>query len=175
MLEHLPEPDIPPDVDIVAVVGPAGSAAVEAYRTALDLASPHGPRPVVVVPAAPGPARIETLARAASARSVVVAIESDGGDARSVLDALATVDATAVIAVVDASVPLGTTQRWLGALGRVDALALERSCEVPDPAAVLRLGLPVVRLDGIPIDRVTWTALLCARLAAAEQHAMAQH
>lgn len=174
MLEHLPEPDIAQDADVVAVVGPVGTAAVEAHRTALDLASPNGPRPVVVVPVTPGPARIEALARAAGAGPVVVAVESDGSDARGVLDALATINATAVITVVDASVPLGTTQRWLGALGRVDALALERACEVCDPAAVLRLGLPVVRLDGIPIDRVTWTALLCAQLAAAEQRGMAQ-
>ena len=29
---------------------------------------------------------------------------------------------------------------------------------------MLQLGLPVVRLDGIPVDRYTWTAVLCAHL-----------
>jgi hypothetical protein len=34
---------------------------------------------------------------------------------------------------------------------------------------VLQLGLPVVRLDGIPVDRYTWTAVLLAQLGPAQQ------
>jgi hypothetical protein len=85
-----------------------------------------------------------------------------------VLDTLTTVQVGAVIAMVDAAAPLEVTQRWVDALGQVDALALEGATSVSDPAAVLQLGLPVVRLDGVPVDRVTWTALLCAQLMAAE-------
>jgi hypothetical protein len=36
--------------------------------------------------------------------------------------------------------------------------------DLPDPARYLGLGGPVIRWDGIPVDRVTWAALLTARL-----------
>lgn len=172
ILEYLPEPDIDPDATVVAVVGPTGTVALEAYRTALDLAEGHRPRPVVVVPAEEGPEREDALVKARYGGPVVVAVESDGGRAAPVLDTLAAVGARVVLTVVDATVPLEHTRRWLSSLGSIDALVLDRTFEVRDPAAALQLGLPIVRLDGIPIDRVTWTALLCARLVAAEQSAV---
>ena len=52
----------------------------------------------------------------------------------------------------------------LDALGQVDALTVEGTASSDEPAAVLQLGLPVVRLEGIPVDRFTWTAVLCAQL-----------
>jgi len=169
MLEHMPDPDIHPDAPVVAVVGPAGAVRLEAHRTAVDLAVADEPRPVVVVPATVGTERATAIARALRSGPVVIAVETDGHDSGLVLDTLTTVQAGAVIAVVDATAPLETTQRWLDALGQVDALALDGGSSVPDPAAALQLGLPVVRFDGIPVDRVTWTALLCAQLLAADQ------
>ena len=168
MLERMPDSDIDPDATVVAVVGPAGGVQLEAHRTAIDLATDAGPRPVVVVPATVGTERATAVARALRSGPVVLAVESAGDDAGLVLDTLTTVQAGAVIAVVDAAAPLERTQRWLDALGQVDALVLDGATTVPDPAAVLQLGLPVVRLDGVPVDRVTWTALLCAQLMAAQ-------
>jgi hypothetical protein len=174
MLERMPDPDIHPDAPIIAVVGPADSVRLEAHRTAVDLAVADEPRPVVVVPATVGTERASAIARALRSGPVVLAVETDGRDAGIVLDTLTTVQAGAVIAMVDATAPLERTQRWLDALGQVDALTLEGGSEAPDPAAALQLGLPVIRFDGIPVDRVTWAALLCAQLMAAEQLEAAQ-
>ncbi|HEY6798013.1 MAG TPA: hypothetical protein VI248_25335 [Kineosporiaceae bacterium] len=171
MLEHMPDPDIAPDAPVVAVVGPGESVRLEAHRTAVDLAVGGQPRPVVVVPAEIGTERASAITRALRSGPVVLAVETDRRDAGLVLDTLTTVRATAVIAVVDAAEPLPATQRWLDALGQVDALALEGGAEMPAPASALQLGVPVIRFDGIPVDRVTWTALLCARLVLAEQAA----
>jgi hypothetical protein len=115
-----------------------------------------------------GTERAAAITRAMRIGPVVLAVQTDGADAGLVLDTLTTVGAGAVIAVVDAATPLETSQRWLDALGQVDALALDGASAVTDPAAALQLGLPVIRLDGIPIDRVTWAALLCAGLLAAQ-------
>jgi hypothetical protein len=98
-----------------------------------------------------------------------VAIETDGYECdESDLETLQALGAAAVIAVVDADRPTDQSQRWLDALGQVDAIAVDNATAVADPASVLQLGLPVVRLDGIPVDRVTWSALLCAQLEAAD-------
>lgn len=174
MLRHLPEPDVDPDARVVAVVGPAGSVLLEAHRTALDLATDAGPRPVVVVPATPGVRRAAAIDRALRSGPIVLAVETPGDgtdrdEAALVVDALATVRVGAVIAVVDALTPAAVTRRRLNVLGRVDALVLDHAADAPDPASALQHGLPVVRLDGIPVDRVTWTALLCAQLLAAER------
>jgi hypothetical protein len=165
MLDRLPTLDLDPDTRIVAVVGPASSVTMEAHRTALDLATDDRPRAVVVVPARQGQARRSAVARAQRLAGGVVAIATESyDDVESVLDTLQAVGAGAVIAVVEAGRDLGATQAWLEALDDVAALAIHGAGAVSDPAAVLQLDLPVVRLDGIPIDRVTWTALLCARL-----------
>ena len=84
------------------------------------------------------------------------------------LATLRSLDAGAVIALVDALRPTDESQRWLDTLGQVDAITVDNAMAGGEPAAVLQLGLPVVRLDGIPVDRMTWTALLCAQLEAAE-------
>ena len=89
-----------------------------------------------------------------------------GTDTDSVRSLLRSVHAEAVIAVVDARRRLEDTTRWLEALERVDALAVDGGLDVPDPATALHLELPVSRLDGIPLDRFGWTALLCAWLQA---------
>jgi hypothetical protein len=163
VLAGLPEPQIDADSRLLAVVGPAGTARMEAHRVALDLAGDDGPRTVVTVPAADGPARWSALAATAGPGEVVAAVE-EGPTAEATATTLRLLGADAVIAVIDAAEPLDTSARRIAALGRVDALTVEGAAEVSDPAAVLGLGLPVVRLDGIPIDRVTWTALICARL-----------
>ena len=175
MLSRMPEVDIDPATRIVAVVGPASSVLLEAHRTALDLPTETAdgpvPRPVVLVPAAAGAERAAALAEARLIGDVVVAIEADdtadGTGAQRAVEALHTAGAGAVIAIVAADAPLERAQAFLDALGQVDALAVEGTGTSSEPAAVLQLGLPVVRLDGIPIDRYTWTAVLLAQLGPA--------
>jgi len=165
MLDRLPDVDIDPATRVVAIVGPSSSVRLEAHRTALDLATGAAPRPVIVVPARAGAERGSALTEARHLGDVVVAIEADGdyGVPRAV-ESLQTVEAGAVIAVVSATDPIERSQAMLDALGQVDALAVEGTASSDEPAAVLQLGLPVVRLEGIPVDRFTWTAVLCAQL-----------
>ncbi|HET9655773.1 MAG TPA: hypothetical protein VFP72_10500, partial [Kineosporiaceae bacterium] len=168
MLERMPDVDIDPDVEVVALVGPRSVVQLEAHRTALDLPLEDRPRPVVVVPA-DGRNRGSAIAKAHKLGTVVVAIETEGYTCdAAVVESLQTLAAGAVIAVVDADRPVEESQRWLDGLGQVDAVCVDNTTAVGDPAGVLQLGLPVVRLDGIPVDRVTWTALLCAQLEAAD-------
>ncbi len=170
MLDRLPVLDIDPDTRIVAVVGPAALVTLEAHRTALDLPVGDRPRTVVVVPPGKGQSRRTVVARVQKLDAGVVAIATDGyDDVEAVLDTLQAVGAGAVVAVVEAGRDFEATQAWLEALEDVDALVVEGAAAVSDPAAVLRLDLPVVRLDGIPVDRVTWSALLCARLVTATE------
>jgi hypothetical protein len=165
MLDRLPDVDIDPATRVVAIVGPSSSARLEAHRTALDLATGPAPRPVIVVPARAGAERGSALTEARHLGDVVVAIEADGdfGIPRAV-ESLQTVEAGAVIAVISAADPIERSQAMLDALGQVDALAVEGTASSDEPAAVLQLGLPVVRLEGIPVDRFTWAAVLCAQL-----------
>jgi hypothetical protein len=168
MLERMPDVDIDPEVEVVALVGPRGAVQMEAHRTALDLPLDDRPRPVVVVPR-DGRSRGPAIAKANKLGTVVAAVETDGYTCdETALETLQALGAGAVIAVVDAGRPTEESQRWLDALGQVDAIAVDNAAAVGDPASVLQLGLPVVRLDGIPVDRVTWSALLCAQLEVAD-------
>jgi hypothetical protein len=172
MLAQMPELDADPDVPVVAVVGLPGSVQLEAHRIAVDLAVGNRPRRVLVVPTDDPPQRDAALDTALHAENLVAAVETlatDAAHAARVRTTLRQLRAQLVIVVVDATQPLEETRAWLAGIGRVDALAVENATEVSDPAAALRLDLPVVRLDGIPVDRVTWTALLCAQLDLAER------
>ena len=71
-----------------------------------------------------------------------------------------------MIAVIDASRPLEENTRWIEALEKVDAIALDGALDNARPAEVLNLEVPVIRVDGIAVDRIGWAALLCAQLAA---------
>jgi hypothetical protein len=165
MMDRMPNVDIDPATAVVAVVGPAASVQLEAHRTALDLAIGSTPRPVLLVPAERGAERAAALTEARYVGDVVVAIACEGeADVPAALEALQATGAGAVLVVVSAAEPIERTQAWLDALGQVDGLAVEGTGGSDEPAAVLQLGLPVVRLDGIPVDRYTWTAVLCAQL-----------
>jgi hypothetical protein len=165
VLEPMPEPDIDANAPVVAVVGSASVAELEAHRTALDLPVGTRPRAVVTIPAKGAEERRAAVAAARNIRPVVVAVETDGyRNVSSARRALKSVQPDVVIAVVDATRPVSEAAAWLAELGRVDAIALDHLLDVVDPAAVLALDLPVIRMDGIPVDRFGWTALLCAHL-----------
>lgn len=159
----------PDDAPVAVIVGRQDLLVLEAHRTALDLADDDMPRPVVVVDARPSFARDAgmTAARALDRLVAAVSLPSyDVADARHAATTASDLGAGVVIAVVDATIDAEQTAAWLQALGRVDALAVLGASNVPDPARCLSFGVPVVRLDGIPVDHVTWTALLCAHLQA---------
>jgi hypothetical protein len=166
ILDRLPQPRITDDVTVIAVVGPADVVELEAARTALDLPAQNRPRPVVAVPAPAGADRRTAVARSRRTRPVVVSVATDGHhDTAATREVLREVKADAVIAVVDATRPLDEITRWIEALEQVDALALDGALDGDRPAGVLALDLPVIRVDGISVDRVGWAALLCAQLA----------
>jgi hypothetical protein len=170
MLSAMPSLDIDLDASrVVAVVGRPDTVVLEAHRIAIDLAGTSAPRPVVVLAADTSRASATALLAARTLPEVVVAVPAGVGSARSddVGAALHSVSAQVVIAVIDASAPRAATAAWLEALDQVDALAVVGADTVADPAHVLGYGLPVIRLDGIPVDQVTWAAMLCAHLRAA--------
>jgi hypothetical protein len=101
-------------------------------------------------------------------RPTVVAIDvplarKPGTFASSVLEAL---EPSATWAVVDAWRKPEDVGAWTDALGGVDAIALESTEDTTSPAAILRLGIPVGRVDGHPASAALWTALLVERLEA---------
>ena len=168
MLDGLPQSDVDRTTPVVAVVGPAGGVQFEAHRLALDLHVGNRPRPVVVVPAR-GTGRVAAMATVHRLETCIVALECDDeGDLAAVLEAFEVVQPSAVVAMVDASLPISATQEWLDALQTVDLVTVDGATEAAQPAAVLRLGLPVLRLDGTIVDRTAWAALLTARLEADE-------
>ncbi|HST81967.1 MAG TPA: hypothetical protein VLL08_09570 [Kineosporiaceae bacterium] len=167
MLGQLPEPRIREDAAVIAVVGPADVVELEAHRTALELPTSGRPRAVTLVPGAVGVDRRAAIARSKRIRPVVISVPIDGYDdpagTRTILD---NIKAEAVIVVVDASRPLAEITAWVQALEQVDAIALDGALDLHSPAAVLGLDVPVIRVDGITVDRIGWAALLCAQLAA---------
>jgi hypothetical protein len=165
VLAELPEPAIDPHAPVVAVVGAHGIAELEAHRTALDLPVGARPRAVVTVPVGSPEERRAAIAAARHIRPLVVAVEThDYDDPEAAAEVLASVQADVVIAIVDATRPVHESGAWLHHFERVDAIAVDGALEVTTPAAVLALEVPVVRIDGIPIDRFGWAALLCAHL-----------
>ena len=100
------------------------------------------------------------------ARPTVVAVDCRPGRAdgwaRRILDAL---EPTMVWGAVDASRKPEDVSAWAEHVGGIDALAVSRLDETVSPAAVLRCGIPVGRIDGAAATPAEWTARLAPRLA----------
>jgi hypothetical protein len=77
---------------------------------------------------------------------------------------IASLHPTAVWGVVDATCKSEDIAAWAGALGGLDALALENVDVTVSPAAALTLGIPVARLDGHPATAARWTATIVDRV-----------
>ncbi|MDQ1292374.1 MAG: hypothetical protein QG608_252, partial [Actinomycetota bacterium] len=169
MLDRMPEVDADPEAAVVAVVGPPGVALLEAHRTAVELAVGNSPRPVIAVPTTAIGASKGSAIALVHQEPCVVAVEIPGNGSWTALrEVLQAIDARVVVACVDGGEPVERTQNWVDSLDQVDAVVVNGAAGAREPMSVLQLGLPVVRLDGIPLDRVTWAALLCARLEALE-------
>ncbi|MFZ4515037.1 MAG: hypothetical protein ACOYN3_01875 [Acidimicrobiia bacterium] len=83
--------------------------------------------------------------------------------ARPMLDAL---EPTIAWGVVSADRKPEDVRAWVDRLGGLDTLALTDLDLTVSPASMLRLGIPIARLDGKPADPISWANLLLARLAA---------
>jgi hypothetical protein len=86
---------------------------------------------------------------------------ASGTWANSMLTAL---EPELVWATVDATRKPEDIEAWAERLGGIDALSLQALDETESPAAVLRTGIPVARIDGTPASAVRWAALLTDRL-----------
>ena len=167
MLERMPEVDFDPATRVVAVVGPAASATLEAHRTALDLPVVDGtlvPRSVVRLPAASGAERASALAEArfpatSSSPSRRTAPRRCRPPSRHCRPwARAPSSPSSPPAAVSSTRRTGSTPS-----ARSTRSSSRARSPAPSPPRSLQLGLPVVRLDGVAVDRHTWTALLCAQ------------
>lgn len=171
-------PPLPQGRGSVIVVAGAREAALLLAR---QLTAELGLDPDGLVFASPGyrgrviPAerRVATVEEAAEARSswrrrarpTVVAIDAPTGQrgewARQIIDAL---EPTAVWGAVDATRKPEDLFEWSEQLGGFDALGVSNLDNTVSPAAVLRCGIPVGRLDGRPATPLQWASLLAARL-----------
>ncbi len=73
---------------------------------------------------------------------------------------------TAVWGIVDATCKTDDIAAWADALGGLDALALKNLGATVSPAAVLRLGIPVVQLEGQHASAMLWSAIVVDQVAA---------
>ena len=181
-LQNLPRPAPLPTTQgsVVAVVGERDAAMAMARSVSEELNL--NPDDVVLASSrsrskrVPEERRIESPEIAADRRRgwyrrrrpTVVAIDAPlarkpGRFASSVLEAL---EPSATWAVVDAWRKPEDVGAWTEAIGGVDAIALEGTGDTTSPAAILRLGIPVGRVDGRPASASLWTALLVERIEA---------
>jgi hypothetical protein len=75
---------------------------------------------------------------------------------------------SAVWGVVDSTCKTEDITAWMRILGGLHALAVENLPATVSPAAALRVGPPVARLDGQPATADRWVAILAGRLASQE-------
>ncbi len=101
-------------------------------------------------------------------RTRVVAVESSMSPAEALWAShlLGALQPTAVWAIANANQKNEDVVAWTERLGGIDALALTHLEDTVSPAALLRTGIPIARLDHRPATAALWTALLTERLAA---------
>jgi hypothetical protein len=168
-------PPLPSDPGtLTVVIGERRAAA----RLAADVAGELQLAKRDVWVAEPGPegrpGRLVTPADAAAERRTwtggpnVVTLTAPAGArdlrwATSMLDAL---EPTAVWGVVDADRKTEDVHAWAEALGGLDAVAVEHLDATVSPASILRLGIPVARIEGQKATPALWAVLLAERIAA---------
>jgi hypothetical protein len=166
---------------VIALVGERNAGLALAADLAAELVL--NPENILVATSARGLAsipaerRIGSVAAAAALRPALAGV---GGPTIVVVDApthragaawaahlLAALEPTVVWGVVDAFRKPEDLRAWAERVGGLDALAVLGVDETESPAAVLRVGIPVARLDGTPASPLRWASLLADRLAAA--------
>jgi hypothetical protein len=86
--------------------------------------------------------------------------------ARSILDAL---EPTLAWGVVEASRKPEDLAAWADMLGGLDVLAVNGAADSVTPESVLRLGVPVGRLDGAAATRSRWAEIVSPAIDAAPE------
>jgi hypothetical protein len=181
VLEQIPVPEpLPQGRGSVVVVAGGRDAALELARQMADELGLDADGLLVASPgyrgrAVPAHCRLTGVDAAAEARRswrrrarpTIVAVEAApgcGGEwARRVIDAL---EPTMVWGAADATRKPEDLFEWAEQLGGFDALGVTGLDTTVSPAAVLRCGIPVGRLEGRPATPALWASLLAPRLAA---------
>lgn len=175
---RLPEaPPLPAGAGgLVAVVGDAALVRPLARSVASQAGCPEDEVAVVAPNAwhATPAYRARTARQAASLaggwrrdRTGVVAVCSPalGTDQRWTREALHAVRPSCVWAVTTATTKPQDVRRWVDAIGGADALAVTGVTATTTPAAILSVGLPVVRLDHQRATAQRWAAVMADLLA----------
>jgi hypothetical protein len=162
---------------VLAVVGPRD----DAIRVARSFATELGDNPADVVLASPAATDLPpwlVLQSGAEAterrrawwrreRPTVVAVDADPrGPERWIADVLRALEPTLTCGRVDATYKPEDVAAWVDRIGGLDAIVLENLHATVSPAAVLALGIPVARIDGVPATPDAWATALTPRLAA---------
>lgn len=126
-----------------------------------------GPDPTAVVDARTD-VLVAQVARRRRSVPVVVVVESGFGGAQRTWAAhtLARLRPSAVWGVVEAVAKPEDVAAWATGLGGLDALVVDDLAATVSPAAVLRTGVPVARLDGQPATPERWAAAVGDLVAA---------
>jgi hypothetical protein len=177
LLRSLQLPSVPPlpfqPGALTVVVGERRAAA----RLAADVAGELHLTKRDVWVAEDGPERPGRLVHPADARAErrtwtggpsVLALTAPMGarDLRWATDMLDALEPTAVWGVVDADRKVEDVEAWAESIGGLDAVAVERLDATVSPASILRLGIPVARVEGRAATPALWAVLLAERLAA---------
>ncbi len=168
---------------VIALLGDRSAAMALAGELATELLL--NPERIYVATTARGIAtipperRIASVSAASALRAeareadepVIVVIDSPLGRAAVgwAANLLRVLEPAAVWAVVDAARKPEDVRVWAERVGGIDALAVRGLDETESPAAVLRAGIPVARLDGHPASALRWASLLNDRLATFER------
>lgn len=153
---------------VLAVVGPGDDAVLVARSLA---ARWHLPPAAVVeldAPAAPGAAA--AVRDPAAPRVLALRVGPEARDRSLAAALLRDVRPDQAWVVVDARTKPADAAAWVGAVGalrRVDALAVHGLLDTTAPGTVLELDLPVAWVDGLPASRLLWAAALGQELDAA--------
>jgi hypothetical protein len=149
----------------------AGAAAVEMGSDPAEVAvASLDPRAEGVVP---GQACVRSAEEAAElapgwrrSRAAVVVVDAPVTDTHRswATHVITSLRPTAVWGIVDATHKAEDIGAWAHALGGIDALAVENLGASVSPATVLRVGIPVARLDGRPASASRWTATIVDRM-----------
>jgi hypothetical protein len=177
LLRSLQLPSVPPlpyqPGALTVVVGERRAAARVAADVAAELHLTK--RDVWVAEDGPErPGRIVTPADAIAERRTwtsgpsVLALTAPMGtrDLRWATDMLDALEPTAVWGVVDADRKVEDVEAWAEAIGGLDAVAVERLDATVSPASILRLGIPVARVEGQKATPALWAVMLAERIAA---------
>jgi hypothetical protein len=177
LLRSLQLPAVPPlpyqPGALTVVVGERRAAA----RLAADVAAELHLTKRDIVMAEDGPERPGRLVSPADALAerrtwtagpTVLALTAPMGsrDLRWATDMLDALEPTAVWGVVDADRKVEDVEAWAEAIGGLDAVAVERLDATVSPASILRLGIPVARVEGQVATPALWAVTLAERLAA---------